>query len=901
MIKKLILALSLFILSNVVLAQTTNNTCANAQPFCTGQTMNFPAGVNAGSAQSGPSYGCLGSQPNPAWFYMQIATGGPLVITMSANQDIDFICWGPFPNLSGACSNLTAGNTVGCSYSGSSTETCTIANAIPGQFYMLLITNFSNSNQNITFQQTNSNNPGAAQTNCGVLCSLTVTGTSSLCSGNTATLGATSGTQVVSVTWQGPAGYTSPIGNTSVPNMTASGVYTAIATTTGTNPATNTCSVTKSITVVPNPTPVVNNNGPICANATASLTVSGGGTYLWSGPNSFASNLSNPTVPNAQSANGGVYSVTVTANTCTAVGTTSLQVKPNPTVTASNSGSYCVGQGFTLTSTGATTYSWSGPSAYTSTLQTSILTNNVVGYTGTYTVLGTTNGCTATATTPVTINPLPNITASSSNPNICQNGQLVLSAAGGTFYTWTGPANFVSIQTINTFPSAQPNMTGTYTIVGVDANGCVNTTTLGQVVNPNPVINVTGSNACFNDQLALNSIGGTSYAWTGPNGYTSNQQNPVINNVTFGNAGNYTVVVTGPGGCATTGTTSCNVYPLPTVGFLGNSEVCKGGSFSWIGTGGLNYKWMGTFGVVSITPSFSVSSVSPHLQNTYTVVGVDANGCANTAVIYPVVLPLPAAQVIPDKDANCIPFCTKFNLNKVSSNITNANWVFSNGAAYNDSTQVTYCVTSAGVHTLNINLTDAKGCKSVINNTVLGYPLPQADFVWTPDSPTDNDYNVSFYDQTKNASVVEWNWDFFSNGQHLSTQQNPSYLFPEIGNYFVFMKVKSDHGCLDSIVKKLTVAEDVSFYVPNAFTPNGDGLNEVFTPKAVGVKKYKMEIFDRWGEALFSTTDITVGWDGKSKKGGDILPQGVYIYKITVTLNNGGKAKLYTGHVTLLR
>lgn len=113
-----------------------NTTCQNAAPFCTGTTYNFPAGVNAGSAQNGPYYDCLFTQPNPVWYYMQVAQSGPINIVMqgSGNFDIDFCCWGPFNSLNGACNNLTANNVVDCSYSTSSTETCVIPNTLAGQF-----------------------------------------------------------------------------------------------------------------------------------------------------------------------------------------------------------------------------------------------------------------------------------------------------------------------------------------------------------------------------------------------------------------------------------------------------------------------------------------------------------------------------------------------------------------------------------------------------------------------------------------------------------------------------------------------------------------------------------------------------------------------------------------------
>src|SRR5205814_4358152 len=125
-------------------------------------------------------------------------------------------------------SGYTNPNSNGCSYSGSATETVTIQNAVPGQFYILLITNYSQQTQTITFQQVNANNPGAASTNCGVICGITASNSGSICSGKSATLSVTTGTAVTSFTWVGPNG---PISNNYfqiVPNLTATTVFTVL-------------------------------------------------------------------------------------------------------------------------------------------------------------------------------------------------------------------------------------------------------------------------------------------------------------------------------------------------------------------------------------------------------------------------------------------------------------------------------------------------------------------------------------------------------------------------------------------------------------------------------------------------------------------------------------------------
>lgn len=146
--------------------------CANADPFCTENGAAFPASTNT-EAESGPDYGCLWSQPNPAWYFFEIATSGDIDISLtnSAYVDVDFICWGPFANLGSACSNLTFGNIVDCSYDPQEFEEINIPNAVAGEFYMLLITNYSGDPTDIFADQIGGN--GA--TDCSILTPCVIT------------------------------------------------------------------------------------------------------------------------------------------------------------------------------------------------------------------------------------------------------------------------------------------------------------------------------------------------------------------------------------------------------------------------------------------------------------------------------------------------------------------------------------------------------------------------------------------------------------------------------------------------------------------------------------------------------------------------------------------------------
>ena len=147
-----------------------NALCADAYPFCTDEGMyEFPAGVNAGSGEPGPDYDCLYTTPNPAWYYMKMADPGDMDIYMysTPSVDIDFCCWGPFADPISPCPNgLTSDKVVSCSYSANPTEHCMIpATAQTGEYYILVITNYSNQTCNINFSKV----AGSGSTDCTII------------------------------------------------------------------------------------------------------------------------------------------------------------------------------------------------------------------------------------------------------------------------------------------------------------------------------------------------------------------------------------------------------------------------------------------------------------------------------------------------------------------------------------------------------------------------------------------------------------------------------------------------------------------------------------------------------------------------------------------------------------
>ncbi len=242
--------------------------CNTADPFCAGNSAyTFPAGVNSGSGQPGPNYGCLTTRPNPAWYYMQVSVSGNIEfeITTTPHRDIDFICWGPFTSATLPCVAQLTGdvsshgshhsqgpgggyptfNTIDCSYDPSWQEWCYLPNAVVGQYYILLITNYSNAACNISFSQS----AGTGSTSCAILPPI-IGSNSPVCEGSTLQLTANLIPNAQYV-WTGPNGFTSNSQNPTITNVSPlnAGIYTCnFITVNGSSPSS---SIT--VTVVPKP------------------------------------------------------------------------------------------------------------------------------------------------------------------------------------------------------------------------------------------------------------------------------------------------------------------------------------------------------------------------------------------------------------------------------------------------------------------------------------------------------------------------------------------------------------------------------------------------------------------------------------------------------------------------
>lgn len=154
-----------------------------------------------------------------------------------------------------------------------------------------------------------------------------------------------------------------------------------------------------------------------------------------------------------------------------------------------------------------------------------------------------------------------------------------------------------------------------------------------------------------------------------------------------------------------------------------------------------------------------------------------------------------------------------------------------------------------------------------------------------------------FENKSSGEGLEQWEWYFMKN-EDKSSLKNGSYFFREAGLFPVALKVKNKWGCQDTLVKVVNVVPDFHLYVPNVFTPNEDGLNDVFLPMGRGIRTYHLAVFNRWGLEVFESSELLYGWDGTYK--GESCKMDVYSWRILISSSNG-ESKEMKGHLSLVR
>lgn len=154
---------------------------------------------------------------------------------------------------------------------------------------------------------------------------------------------------------------------------------------------------------------------------------------------------------------------------------------------------------------------------------------------------------------------------------------------------------------------------------------------------------------------------------------------------------------------------------------------------------------------------------------------------------------------------------------------------------------------------------------------------------------------IEFYNTSNDSEYVTWD---FGNGMIANTN-NPTIQYQYVGDYNVILTIENNEGCIDSIQKVINIYPEFAFYVPNSFTPNGDGMNDYFKVEGNEIIEFEVYIYNRWGELVFKSYDFEESWDGKDIRG-NILQSGKYLYSIKVQDYNR-RVWVYNGELNLIK
>ncbi|HNF32453.1 MAG TPA: choice-of-anchor L domain-containing protein [Bacteroidia bacterium] len=815
----------------------------------------------------------------------------------------------------GQSSTINAGSYSG--YSWSTGATTSSININTAGNYSVTVTDANGCTGTATFNLAVNANPTPA-----------ITGITSFCAGGNSTLNAGSG--YTNYLWSGGA-------TTQTINVTTSGNYIV----TVTNAAGCTATTNKVITVNALPVPTISGPAGICPGASANLVAGSYASYLWSNGNttsSITTNVSGNYTVTVTDVNGcvgssnynllsfqnpipvingmaaicqnqnsildagsfaswqwstgavsqtisvnqsGTYSVTVTNNDgCVASTSFNVVVNPLPVPVISGTSEFCSGNSSVLNIGGGSfaSYLWN-TSATTSTISVSSGGNYVVTVTDA-------NGCTASTNQVVTVWNLPTPIISGNNA-ICNGTQTTLTAGSYSNYQWSTGASTDSITVSNG---------ANYIVTVTDVNGCTGTSAPFTVtINQLPTAIISGTTSiCIGQSTTLQ----VQFTGTAPYSYRysdGTNVSAILNSnitaaqiiVTPVSTTDYTLTQISDANCSGnfSGVARVVVNPLPQPVISGSDGECDGISATLTTGNFASYLWS----TGATTQSIAVNSSGSYVCTVTSTAGCKASASHNFETY-----PLPVVSFTNDSSLTCeLPIINFTNTSQYQLGSV-FEWNIDN-TVYN-SLNATHQFSGSGSYPVSLIITSPNNCvgESIANVNITVFPLPQASFTIAPDQAPLFNSEVTFGDVSANA--VSWLWDFGDGDT--STLQNVSHFYADPGKYNAKLYVTNVAGCIDSLAREIFITP---FYIPNAFTPNGDGRNETFFDPgyATNVQSLTMNIYNRWGQLVYTTDNLSKTWDGVDSKG-NLSPQGVYVYALKVTTYSG-KHYDYTGSVSLIR
>lgn len=702
---------------------------------------------------------------------------------------------------------------------------------------------------------------------------VTTTQTNVSCNGGnngTATANPTGGTPPYTYSWN-----TTPVQTTQTANNLIAGTYTVTVT------DSNNCSQTATVTIT-QPAALqlstsqlnVTCNGGNNGEATAFVT---GGTP----PYSYSWNTSPvQTTATVNNLTQGNYIVTVTdSNNCVQTSTVTitqpapltlvLDNKTNPTCFGASNGTISV---LANGGTGAYTYTWN-PNVSTTASATGLPD-------GSYDITVTDiNNCSQTITVVLIEPPALTLSIAATPTSIClgQSSTLTATAAGGSGtlnYLWSN----LSTQSSQT---VQPVATTMFYVAVTDSFNCLITDSVLITINTAAPINLGNDTAfCFGGQITLDAGAGyASYQWQ--NGSTSQFLQVTQSNM-------YHVIVTDANGCQARDTIFVTVHLLPNPGNPASVSFCPGASITVNATSGLqSYLWSNG----ATTPSITVSS-----PGIYTLIVQDANGCVNNSNTIAMYHPLPILNFNVQPSSGCAPLEVKINnFSSMNGAVVNT-WEWTIASQTSLMFEPNYLLSDSGWYNVALKVTTSNLCviDTVVNNMIRVFPTPVAKGVPSKGVYEQYDPEILIYNESLFADTYKW----FIADDLISEAEDLKFAIVDSGEYAFRLIAMNDFGCKDTSDVLVKVLPDFALYFPNAFTPDGNTVNEIFAPKGFGVKEYRLLIFNRWGQLVFESETPYEGWDG-TFNGAPANPD-TYVYKCNF-IDFRNRKHERRGHFNLIR
>ncbi len=674
------------------------------------------------------------------------------------------------------------------------------------------------------------------------------------------------------------------------------------------------------VTITSAPGISASNTGPYCVGSTIQLNATAGATsYAWTGPNGFTSSLQNPTIPAATSAMAGTYSVIGTGTGCAAPATTNVVVVALPTPNAGLDATFCLGSPIpldgTLSQVGSTkvwTHNTTGiipvPTVSYSPNAANIDPVVTVNQPGLYTFTLTENNglCPAQTDQVVVLVSVTNHTTTWVGPSCAgmSDGTITITNADAVEYSYDNGVTWVTNATQGGF------QVGTYTVRSKNQHGCQFTSTVN-ILEPAHLLIFAGNdtlvcqNGTANLWANINVPGlAATYHWSHtPSGSTNTETfSPLVNTV-------IEVYAEGPNGCLSdTATIQVNVR-APLTGLISPFDtICPGypttiGVFALTGGIGAPYDIVWSNGEVGVG-DFMEMEVNPAVTTTYTATITDA--CESTPLVLATevfVAPVPEPAFTVVDDHICEPAQFELVNDTDPAMVGGYYWILSDGqASANESPYITDSMYH-GSYNVQLVVTSPYGCIDSLKKLdfITSDRMPIADFAWSP-NPIKM-FNTDVYFMNKSFLGNDYSWTFEDGIPASSNLENPKIKFPNgvVGQYDVTLYVVSERGCMDTITKTLKVYPEVLIYAPNTFTPDGDEYNQYWKVYLEGVDIYSfnVKIYNRWGEIVWESNDINIGWDGTYN--GKLVHQGTYTWIVTATdaLTDGKYS--WNGHVNVLK